>query len=1059
MIPQVISAKGQRLSAMCARIDNFGRKKPGRLHRRFKIGLALTSLSLFAFWLHWAMVAGASAASNLSQSQGTKLVIPGEVIDSQLTSDAVHRYHFTLPSGQYLRLSVAQKDVAIVTTLLTSEGVKLVEADYIGKENVSVIAPLADGKPTTYQVEIRARSRNVKIAQVGHYVLRIEEQRPATARDEDRVKAERMVAQATQLSCQSDQGRDGLQRVVDQYRASLQFWRTPPIQHDDRLEEARTLYLMALRQQDLGENQAALESNLLALEISRAEFDQEREGVVLSSLGTLYSTLGDKRKAIDCYNSALRLSPAFHDAALKTGILVNLGIAYKALGQNSKAMECYQLALTESQALGDQDLEASVLTNLARLFDLTGDKTNAAHHYQQVLGLWRSTKNAVGEAVTLKNLGALNESAGRKNEALELYQKALELARSTGDVVREAHIRGDLARVERDLGNFNASRAEIELALTFFETQRQQLLSPELRASFAATNQQYYEFYIDLLVQQQSLQTAGKLQRNAHAGQEFLAEAFFVSESARTRALADLIAESRIDLRAGISRDLLNRERELGQELNVRKSERVALQRKRASVSEIDAVEQSIVRLSSAYDQAQNEIRRANPRFAALMRPAPLKLIEVQRQLLDRDTVMLEYSLGEKRSYVWAIGQDKFEMAILPPRDEIEGQALKFYELLTARSQIVKFETPQQKQQRIAQSERDLSQIAASLSCTLLQPVSEMLRQKRLLVVGDGILNYIPFAALPEPVTGDRLLVAGPSKAPNRSSITDHRLPLLVNHEVINLPSATVLAELRRDTQSRHLPTKDLAIVADPVFSRLDERLHLSQDDSLNDSPIGAANSAANQPMATAFDSSMRSTTERDAGGLTRLHYSRREAFKIASMAPENKRLLALDFEANRSLATEGLLSPYRYVHFATHGLLNGQSPELSGLVLSLVNDKGESQLGVLRLDDIYKLNLSAELVVLSACRTGLGKEIRGEGVIGLARGFMHAGVPRVISSLWSVDDAATAELMARVYRELISGKSSPTAALRSAQLSLWKTKKWQSPYYWAAFTLQGEPK
>lgn len=1053
MIPQIISAKGRRLSAAHTCPDNrYLRNKPVRFHRRLKIGFTLTSLSFFILCLQWAIVAGASATGNTSQSQITKPILLGEVIEGELARDATHRYHFTLPSGQYLRLSVVQKDVAIVTALLTSEGVKLAEADYVGKENVSVIAPLADGKPTTYQVEIRARLRGGKAAQVGHYVLRIEEQRPATSRDNDRVKAERMVDNATRLSCQSDQGREGLRQVIEQYRASLPFWRTPPVQRDDRLEEARTLYLMALRQQDLGENQAALDSDLLALEISRAEFDQEREGLVLSSLGTLYSTLGDKRKAIDCYNSALRLSSAYHDAATKTGILVNLGITYKTLGQNAKAMECYQLALADSQAQGDQELEASVLTNLARLYDLTGDKTNAAKYYQQVLGQWRSMKNTVGETVTLKNLGALNESVGRKNEALDYYQKALELAQSAGDVVREAHIRGDLARVERDMGNFNASRAEIELALKFFETQRQQLLNPELRASFAATNQQYYEFYIDLLVQQQTLQTAVQLPGTTQAGQEFLAEAFLVSESARTRALADLIAESRIDLRAGISQELLNRERELGQELNVRKSERVALQRKKAPVTEIDAVEQHIVRLSAAYEQTQNEIRRANPRFASLMRPAPLKLTEVQRQLLDQDSVLLEYSLGEKRSYVWAIGQDRFQMAILPSRSEIEGQALKFYELLTARSQVVKFETPQQKQKRIVQSERELNQVAAALSGTLLQPVSKLLGQKRLLVVGDGILNYIPFSALPEPV-------AGPSKATNRSPITDHRQPLLVNHEVINLPSATVLAELRRDVQSRQLPTKDLAIVADPVFSRLDERLRLSQNDSLNDSPIGAANSAVNQPMATAFDSVMRSTTERDAGGLSRLHYSRREAFKIAALAPENKRLLALDFQANRSLATEGLLSSYRYVHFATHGLLNGQSPELSGLVLSLVNDKGESQLGVLRLDDIYKLNLSAELVVLSACRTGLGKEIRGEGVIGLTRGFMHAGVPRVISSLWSVDDAATAELMARVYRELMSGKSNATAALRSAQLSLWKTKKWQSPYYWAAFTLQGEPR
>lgn len=1037
MFPQKISAKVWELTAGHTHID----KRTllimlCRYRALLNKSLSLASIILLASWLYSANRIGASAASYSNQSlpQNAAVLTVGAVIERELVGTATHRYQFSLHAGHYLRLSVEQKELAVVASLFDSNGVKLMEADYVGKENVSVIAPLSDGKPSDYHVEVRARLRAKQSRPVGRYVIKIEEQRPAAARDEDRVNAERMVADAMQKSSHRDQTRE----AIEQYRASLRLWRTSPVQRDDRLEEARTLYLLALRQQDVGENQAALESYLQALEISQQEFDQRRECLTLSSLGTLYVALGDKRKAIDCYHSALKLNQVHRDKAIEAGIQINLGIAYKALGENTKAMEFYQLALTGSRAMGDQELEASVLTNLARLYDLIGDKTTAINHYQQLLPLWRSLADCNGEAVTLKNLGALHESTGRKEEALDHYRKALELSQLTGDLVREAHIRGDLARVERDLGNFKASRVEIEQALAFFELQRQQLLNPELRASFSVTNQQYHEFYIDLLIQQANLQTASQLseQGGGQARQRYLAEAFLASESARTRALADLIAESRIDLRDGISPQLLQYERSLGQELTIRKAERVAMQRKKSPAAELDPVEQEIVRLSAAYEQTQSKIRQMSPRFAALLRPMPISLMDVQRQLLDADSVLLEFSLGEKRSYVWAISQNKFQVAALPSRAEIEEQAQKFYDLLTARSQTVKFETAQQKQLRIVQSERELQRVGVLISDALLQPVADMLEQKRLLIVGDGILNYIPFAALPEPGF-------------------DRQQPLLVNHEIVNLPSATVLAELRRDLSLRKTATKDLAIVADPVFSRLDERLNLSQSNS----PLETATTAVNRPTAAALESVMRSPAERDAGGLTRLPYSRREAFKIAALAPEEKRLLALDFQANRSLVTEGLLSPYRYVHFATHGLLNSQSPELSGLVLSLVNDAGEPQLGVLRMGDIYKLNLSAELVVLSACRTGLGKEIRGEGVIGLSRGFMHAGVPRIISSLWSVDDAATAELMSRFYRELMSGKPSPANALRSAQLSLWKTKSWQSPYYWAAFTLQGEPK
>jgi CHAT domain-containing protein len=188
-----------------------------------------------------------------------------------------------------------------------------------------------------------------------------------------------------------------------------------------------------------------------------------------------------------------------------------------------------------------------------------------------------------------------------------------------------------------------------------------------------------------------------------------------------------------------------------------------------------------------------------------------------------------------------------------------------------------------------------------------------------------------------------------------------------------------------------------------------------------------------------------------------RLRFSRQEADAVAALAPANGSLKATDFAASRATATSPELGGYRIVHFATHGLVNNHNPELSGIVLSLVDEAGRPQDGFLRLHDIYNLKLGADLVVLSACRTALGKDIRGEGLVGLTRGFMYAGAPRVLASLWNVDDRATSQLMRQLYVGVLKQNQSPAAALRAAQVAMWKSSRWQSPYYWAAFAMQGE--
>jgi CHAT domain-containing protein len=195
-----------------------------------------------------------------------------------------------------------------------------------------------------------------------------------------------------------------------------------------------------------------------------------------------------------------------------------------------------------------------------------------------------------------------------------------------------------------------------------------------------------------------------------------------------------------------------------------------------------------------------------------------------------------------------------------------------------------------------------------------------------------------------------------------------------------------------------------------------------------------------------------------EAFKLRRLRHSAAEAEGIIAAAPAGSWMKAMGFKANRATATSPELREFGIVHFATHGILDDEHPELSGVVLSLVNERGQPEDGFLRLSDIYKLTLPADLVVLSACQTGLGKKEKGEGIVGLTRGFMHAGAARVVASLWKVDDEATAELMKLFYQHMLGGQRPAAAALRQAKMDMMRAREqWREPYYWAGFVLQGD--
>ncbi len=752
-----------------------------------------------------------------------------------------------------------------------------------------------------------------------------------------------------------------------------------------------------------GESGKAFDQFQQMLEVAKQFQLFQSEATALFEIAALYYWLGDAPVALDYYGRALALAETLNNPQLRAAALTGLGASFAGLGRHDRAREFYERALPLQREVKDRGNEGITLGALGLLAEAQGDLPQARRLLLEGLALVRGVFDRRFEIAGLVKLGAIEEALGEAGSARGRFVETLALSERFHDGLGEAEARFGLARLAAAT-DVAGARSQMETALGLIETQRRHIAGHALRAAYFASVRRYHEFYIDLLMRQAAAGDRDKLTRPAlEAG-----------ERARARGLLDLLGETRVDLRADVAPELLARERELQQALNSATDFQQQLISRLHTKPQADAAQQRIDRLTVDWNELQGRIRVASPRYAALTAPPLVTVEEIQRDLLDADTVLLEYLLGERRSYLWAVSKQSLASYELPPRAEIERQALRVRSLLTAR-QPVAGESDAARANRIAQADRQFPGEAEKLSRMLLSAAGD-LNKARLVIVADGALQYMPFAALP---LGGK--------------------PLIAEHEILSLPSASTLAVLRRELKDRAVAPKTLAVFADPVFEKDDPRL--TQD---------------RKPAVNTAQRTMRDTD--NVSVFSRLLYSRREANRILSFVPEaGQRLAALDFAANRAAAFDPKLKEFRFLHFATHGVLDEVHPELSGVVLSLLDEAGRAQAGFLRLHEIYNLKLNADLVTLSACQTGLGKEIRGEGLVGLTRGFMFAGAPRVLASLWKVRDDATAELMAEFYRAMLKDNQRPAQALRTAQLAMMKKPVWQSPFYWAAFALQGE--
>ncbi len=828
-------------------------------------------------------------------------------------------------------------------------------------------------------------------------------------------------------------------QALDTYQQELklhQFMGAKP-------EEAIVLRDIASILSYQGKKQEAINTLNQSLEIQRQLNILPSEANTLLTLGRIYLSLGAYDSSLDTYQKALSI---FRDTGMRFDeitALQDMGSVYRKLKNYPEALKLYQQAFLIAETTGncldaaqskylisqayldtgnDQQVITSSNETLAIAEKLveetkkfaTQAKINnvlakakmkqenypeALEYAQKARNLAQKSQYQTLEAAMFTSLAEVYIALKQPQKAIQTYRDQLALYQALSWQPEKSQTLYDLAKLERKEGDLKAALSSISEAIDIVENIRQEIVNPELKTSFFATKQDYYALKIDILMDlHQQDPTQG-----------YNAQAFDTSERSRARTLLELLNESNADIRQGVDPKLLDQENALKDKTTALEKQWSELINQNPTDQQKAFFQQERKNLLAQYQTIQDTIRTKSPKYAALKYPQPLTLEQVQQQILDKDTVLLQYSLGEKASYLWVVTQEGMTSYKLPPQTEIEKTAQNLLKNLKQEHGNLKI---------IERGKSRLSQM-------ILGPAKEKLNKKRLLIVADGVLQYIPFATL---------------------SLSENQQPLITNYEIVNLPSSSSLAIIRREIGARKPAPKSFAVLANPVFSKEDERVKNNKT---------VLNQASSDVNLLALNRSVRSS---DNIKLDPLPGTLQEAEAILKLIPtKGQEISFFDFDANLQTATNPQLSQYRIIHFATHGIFNTEFPELSGIVLSLVDKNGNAVNGFLRLNEIFNLNLTADLVVLSACETGLGKQIKGEGLVGLTRGFMYAGSPRLLVSLWKVDDQATAAMMTQFYQLILEKKITPAQALREAQLQMQKSSQWSSPYYWAGFTLQGE--
>lgn len=1022
-----------------------------------------------------------SCRNNLCTKAATLLSLESPSDHQRLAPGGAHCYLVRVTAKRELiQVLVDQKGVDVTTTLCGPDHAPIVQIDTTsgaaGVEPVEFIAT-----PGDYTLTVEAS--NSPGATSGDIDVTLGARRAPNATDQERINATRSFFDADIRRLDSSdsaqecavkgflaalpvfqqlhdermeaQTRNYLAYSLDylhRYQEALEFvlparalWK----KLNDPFGEAQALNNIGFAYAGSGEIELALEAFNSSLSLWRAAREltnnpemfqviDDEESIAITNLADLNNELGEYDKALNALKDLLPVSRRSKiDLALSNN-LKNIGLVHYKKNEYKTAQDFFEDALKQVPNRDDNSSrgqKASILNSIAATKIKRGYYDQAASDLEAASKLYEAIRYRLGQAIIANSYGGLYFTKGGTENirtSIGYFLKALTVLDGMEQPSPTAGTLYNLAKSQLALGMLVEAKASIEEAINHVETFRAKIGSDDLKQTFFADRYFYYELYIDLLMRMNAADPSAGYDRFA----------LLASERARARRLLDLLNNAQAfkpEDKHPVPPNLLTAAGQLAAKM---KSRRQLLTSSHTPEQAKDA-EQLVLDAQRNYRQLQRELRHGE--LVSRLEAYPLNFDEVS-SLLDPDTVALEYHLGQDRSFVWAISLRTKELLMAKDlgasRAEIENQVEALRKSLTARGCEVKHEAPDERENRIAKAERQFGPAAQSLADTLFpSTIEKYLATTRVVVIADGALQVIPFGVLPTP--------RGSSP-----KVEDKDLPFGISHEIVYLPSLTSLDELRFSAANRDRPGKSILAIADPVFSIADRRV----------SKKGPRGQDEAKLLRTRQPQVLRGTYQdlqcETAEGFKRLPATLREAQAIVARVPQlTGKKLAHSFDATLGLL-QSSASDYRIIHLATHAFVPPKNPDRAAIVLSLVKRDGQAQSGMLRLKDIYQLKLRADLVTLSACETGIGEDIKGEGVVGLARAFMYAGVPRVVASLWKVDDDATRELMSNFYEAMLVENLSPAASLRTAQRKMYEhatKKKWKLPFYWSAFTIQGE--
>ena len=837
----------------------------------------------------------------------------------------------------------------------------------------------------------------------------------------------------------------------------------------ERAQALKTIGMAAAYQADFAAAAAAAES---ALALYQQTGDRRYQGIVLGNLSDVYMELGATDRALAAATGSLQAAESTADSQGIVFARKSMAAIHLARGELAAALRDYRLTLENLRITPYPMIEGETWNDLGIVHHRLADFPESLQAYAAADAVWRKMNNRVGEADTaineaetlleiadpqaagtafsralaialddglrdeqvrsLRGLGSAQLALGRIPTANHFFAASLALARSTGELAEQSYALRALADAASQLGDLSAARDYAELALQLARKtsdrdgeaatlcQLARLLAAQgalqaargrIEAALAIIEIQRGQIndpslrtsYFSSLRAYYETEIDILMQLDArHPGRGYAAAALDVAEQARARTLQDVLRERSLVSSRQLPGDLAAAERSADERLRTAAWQlgRIPIDaeagRRRALLQSVDAANRNL-------DEIRGRIRAANPRYADLLQPAAPDVGAIRKKLLAKDAAVLEYWLGNRASYVWVLRRDTLRAVSLPPRARMVPLVRHLLDLLRApanpeRGGGIAALVAAQRDERAA-----VQRMTEALSPMLIGKAVDRSLPQKIAIIADEELEELPLGMLSEP-TGSRFGE---------------------NHDLTYLPSLSTLQWLRRNSAGARRPST-VALIADPILQ----------------SPLPAAG----RPVArqTNFD-------------LPRLPQSREEAQMIAALLPKDRVWLALGAEANRAriLATDW--QRYNVVHFATHAIVDRENPELSGIVLSQYDAEGQAEDGMLRMNDIYDLDMPADLVVLSGCETAAGRPVDAEGIYSLSRGFLYAGAHRVLASLWSVEDRATAAFMRHFYQGLLVEHMPPAVALRLAQQSLARDARWNSPYYWGGFVLQGE--